>query len=647
MAATIKENKKTKKNNVSVKKTPVSEKAEKTSKANSAKNQDGKKTISEKKELAENKTNKKVAVSAKKEKETKDASESLNQKKKSQKAEKSLPADKKAKDSTGKKTADSLKANKKSSKAAKEENSKAEKKAEKSSSSKKASSKKENKAENASVVVDAVLEENTNSGKQSKSKTKKDVKKGTASKNAKKDNDLIKLEENPEITDEEISDLVTETHKSKGNKKTVKDAAKGNKELRGLEDIENALIEAGKENNNVIPNKLFEKLTKNLKFSDDEINNLVDNCLAKGRILEGSEMERDEDDFAQDEEQGPTRDEVANRKDEDSEFDDLDDESVSDDSLDREVGDEFGGSEVSDDEEVLDEEEEEEEEEAVAQSRKNADPVRQYLHAIGFYHVLKNQEDEVALAKRVLDGDQDAKDELIECNLKLVVSIAKHYVNRGRDFLDLIQEGNLGLRKAVDKFDYKRGFKFSTYATWWIRQAITRALADQARTIRIPVHRVETINKITRASRKLQQKLSREPTAEEISEELDGIYTPERIREIQQISLDPISLEKPVGEEEDSHVGDFIEDKDNLSPYEYANQAMETERINEVLSQLTDREARVIRLRYGLEDGRNHTLEEVGKEFNVTRERIRQIEAKALKKLRHPSRSKLLKDFRK
>lgn len=647
MAATIKENKKTKKNNVSVKKTPVSEKAEKTSKANSAKNQDGKKTISEKKELAENKTNKKVAASAKKEKETKDASESLNQKKKSQKAEKSLPADKKAKDSTGKKTSDSLKANKKSSKAAKEENSKAEKKAEKSSSSKKASSKKENKAENASVVVDAVLEENTNSGKQSKSKTKKDVKKGTASKNAKKDNDLIKLEENPEITDEEISDLVTETHKSKGNKKTVKDAAKENKELRGLEDIENALIEAGKENNNVIPNKLFEKLTKNLKFSDDEINNLVDNCLAKGRILEGSEMERDEDDFVQDEEQGPTRDEVANRKDEDSEFDDLDDESVSDDSLDREVGDEFGGSEVSDDEEVLDEEEEEEEEEAVAQSRKNADPVRQYLHAIGFYHVLKNQEDEVALAKRVLEGDQDAKDELIECNLKLVVSIAKHYVNRGRDFLDLIQEGNLGLRKAVDKFDYKRGFKFSTYATWWIRQAITRALADQARTIRIPVHRVETINKITRASRKLQQKLSREPTAEEISEELDGIYTPERIREIQQISLDPISLEKPVGEEEDSHVGDFIEDKDNLSPYEYANQAMETERINEVLSQLTDREARVIRLRYGLEDGRNHTLEEVGKEFNVTRERIRQIEAKALKKLRHPSRSKLLKDFRK
>ncbi len=647
MATTKKESKKTKKIKVSTKKDSTSEESKKSVKPVAVDKQDGKKTASVKKDLAENKANGEATVSAKKDKGTKKVSKSSKTKKEDQKAEKSVPANKDVEAKPSKKNASSVKTEKASLKEDKKEISKPEKKASKSSSSsKKTNSKNDSNRQETPVEVNAVFEDKDQAEKTG-DKPKKETKKTKSSKNVKKDNDLIKLKETPEITDEEISELVTETHKSKGNKKSVKDAAKGNKELRGLEDIENALIEAGKENNNVIPNKLFEKLTKNLKFSDDEINNLVDNCLAKGRILEGSDMEMDEDEFVQDEEQGPTREEVANRKDEDSDFDELDDESVSDASFERETGDGFGGSEVSDDEEVLDEEEEEEEEEAVAQSRKNADPVRQYLHAIGFYHVLKNQEDEVALAKRVLEGDQDAKDELIECNLKLVVSIAKHYVNRGRDFLDLIQEGNLGLRKAVDKFDYKRGFKFSTYATWWIRQAITRALADQARTIRIPVHRVETINKITRASRKLQQKLSREPTAEEISEELDGIYTPERIREIQQISLDPISLEKPVGEEEDSHVGDFIEDKDNLSPYEYANQAMETERINEVLSQLTDREARVIRLRYGLEDGRNHTLEEVGKEFNVTRERIRQIEAKALKKLRHPSRSKLLKDFRK
>ena len=276
---------------------------------------------------------------------------------------------------------------------------------------------------------------------------------------------------------------------------------------------------------------------------------------------------------------------------------------------------------------------------------KNSDPVKQYLREIGRYPVLKSKEEEVELAKRILEGDEYAKEQLTNCNLKLVISIAKHYINRGMQFLDLIQEGNIGLIKAVEKFDYTKGYKFSTYATWWIRQAITRALADQARTIRIPVHMVETINKITRAQRRLTQKLNRDPTPEEISNELDNILSADRIREIQLIAMDPLSLEKPVGEEEDSHVGDFIEDKDNESPLKYANTSLLKDKLNEVLGELTDREEKVIRLRYGIDDGRNHTLEEVCKEFNVTRERIRQIEAKALKKLRHPSRSKQLRDY--
>ena len=276
---------------------------------------------------------------------------------------------------------------------------------------------------------------------------------------------------------------------------------------------------------------------------------------------------------------------------------------------------------------------------------KNSDPVKQYLREIGRYPVLKSKEEEVELAKRILEGDEYAKEQLTNCNLKLVISIAKHYINRGMQFLDLIQEGNIGLIKAVEKFDYTKGYKFSTYATWWIRQAITRALADQARTIRIPVHMVETINKITRSQRRLTQKLNRDPTPEEISNELDNILSADRIREIQLIAMDPLSLEKPVGEEEDSHVGDFIEDKDNESPLKYANTSLLKDKLNEVLGELTDREEKVIRLRYGIDDGRNHTLEEVGKEFNVTRERIRQIEAKALKKLRHPSRSKQLRDY--
>ena len=385
---------------------------------------------------------------------------------------------------------------------------------------------------------------------------------------------------------------------------TIGEMASTDYEIAGLDHIKEDLLKIAKNGHKISQNDL-EKHTKHLQLTDDDFNDLVTFLEEKGIM---------EDDNYTDDDDIPL------------------------------VGEEDGGDE--EDVEFSDENTDDLEYASPAVDLKNADPVRQYLHAIGAYQVLKTKEDEVRLAKRVLVGDQEAKDELIQCNLKLVVSIAKHYTGRGMEFLDLIQEGNMGLIKAVDKFDYTRGFKFSTYATWWIRQAITRALADQARTIRIPVHMVETINKITRTQRKLTQQLNREPTAEEISEAMEGAFSADRIREIQQIALEPLSLEKPVGEEDDSHIGDFVVDKDNESPYDYANRSMETERINEVLSQLTDREARVIRLRYGLEDGRTHTLEEVGKEFSVTRERIRQIEAKALKKLRHPSRSRLLKDFR-
>ena len=271
------------------------------------------------------------------------------------------------------------------------------------------------------------------------------------------------------------------------------------------------------------------------------------------------------------------------------------------------------------------------------------DPVKMYLKEIGRVELLTHDE-EIDLAKKILEGDEDAKKELAAANLRLVVSIAKRYVGRGMLFLDLIQEGNMGLIKAVEKFDYTKGFKFSTYATWWIRQAITRAIADQARTIRIPVHMVETINKLTRIQRQLIQELGREPSAEEIAEKMDGM-TPEKVREIQKISLEPVSLETPIGEEDDSHLGDFIEDEGAMSPDDYAANELLKDELNEVLLELTDREEKVLRLRFGLDDGRTRTLEEVGKEFSVTRERIRQIEAKALRKLKHPSRSKRLKDF--
>ena len=298
-----------------------------------------------------------------------------------------------------------------------------------------------------------------------------------------------------------------------------------------------------------------------------------------------------------------------------------------------------------DDEILLDDEEEVEVEKidlSVPDGVSIEDPVRMYLKEIGKVPLL-SAEEEIELAKRMELGDQEAKKRLAEANLRLVVSIAKRYVGRGMLFLDLIQEGNLGLIKAVEKFDYRKGYKFSTYATWWIRQAITRAIADQARTIRIPVHMVETINKLIRVSRQLLQELGREPTPEEIAKEMD--MPVERVREILKISQEPVSLETPIGEEEDSHLGDFIQDDNVPVPADAAAFSLLKEQLEEVLGTLTEREQKVLTLRFGLEDGRARTLEEVGKEFNVTRERIRQIEAKALRKLRHPSRSRKLKDY--
>lgn len=326
--------------------------------------------------------------------------------------------------------------------------------------------------------------------------------------------------------------------------------------------------------------------------------------------------------------------------DEDVSMNDLDIEI--DDSLDFDVDDE-GDDDYTDAENLASDIESLEQSFANSSHTKINDPVKMYLKEIGRVDLL-NPEDEPDIARRIQEGDEEAKRKLIAANLRLVVSIAKKYVGRGMLFLDLIQEGNMGLVKAVEKFDYTKGFKFSTYATWWIRQAITRAIADQARTIRIPVHMVETINKLTRIQRQLVQDLGRDPSAEEIAEKMEGI-SPEKVREIQKIALEPVSLETPIGEEDDSHLGDFIEDKDAMSPDEYANNQLLKDEINTVLQGLTEREEKVLRLRFGLYDGRTRTLEEVGKEFNVTRERIRQIEAKALRKLKHPTRSKRLKDF--
>ncbi|HIW17980.1 MAG TPA: RNA polymerase sigma factor RpoD [Candidatus Faecalicoccus intestinipullorum] len=379
------------------------------------------------------------------------------------------------------------------------------------------------------------------------------------------------------------------------------------KKFKTLEDAQNYLLSQKDSGLDISQNQFLDSIT-DLGLDDDQVDELFSWC--------------DDNDIA--------------FQDEDLE-DDFDLES-SDDDLDSDI-DETGDEESS----IEDEISHLEQSFANSSHAKINDPVKMYLKEIGQIPLLDPKEEPI-IAKRIQEGDEEAKQQLISSNLRLVVSIAKKYVGRGMLFLDLIQEGNCGLIKAVEKFDYTKGFKFSTYATWWIRQSITRAIADQARTIRIPVHMVETINKLTRIQRQLVQDLGRDPLPEEIAEKMENVSA-DKVREIQKIALDPVSLETPIGEEDDSHLGDFIEDKETLSPDDYTNNQLLKDEINNVLQGLTEREEKVLRLRFGLMDGRTRTLEEVGKEFNVTRERIRQIEAKALRKLKHPNRSKRLKDF--
>ena len=394
-------------------------------------------------------------------------------------------------------------------------------------------------------------------------------------------------------------------------KKKTKNIYDDDGEILSLDEIKNSLLKKAKSSGIIDQGDIYDALSQ-FELDDETIADLINFFKDNG-----IEVITDEDD-------------------DDEDFEDFDESKMN---LDEEP----------DDDDFFAEEGEETEEDIdidyLGSEVRINDSVKMYLKEIGKYDLLK-AEDEPILAKRILEGDEEAKQTLINANLRLVVNIAKHYVGRGMLFLDLIQEGNLGLMKAVDKFDYTKGYKFSTYATWWIRQAITRAIADQARTIRIPVHMVETINKMTRIQRQLIQDFGREPTAEEISEAMNGELSPKRIREIQRIAMEPVSLETPIGEEDDSHLGDFIEDKESESPVDYTTRQLLKEELYAILKDLSDREERVIRLRYGLDDNRPRTLEEVGREFGVTRERIRQIEAKAIKKLRHPTRSKRLGDYK-
>lgn len=416
----------------------------------------------------------------------------------------------------------------------------------------------------------------------------------------------------------EVSEVEVKDKKAKKSPKVKGD------EFKSLQEVESELLKKAKLTGTISQSEIYERLEA-YELDDDAISDLME-FFASQEIEVTNEIDEEEEE-------------------EEEDLDKIDDSKINlEEPL--EDDDDFLISDSS-----LKEEEEEEEIDvdnlniSLGSEVRVNDSVKMYLKEIGKYSLLKPEEEPI-IAKRADEGDEDAKQELINRNLRLVVNIAKHYVGRGMAFLDLIQEGNLGLMKAVDKFDYTKGYKFSTYATWWIRQAITRAIADQARTIRIPVHMVETINKMTRVQRTLIQELGREPTAEEISEALNGDLSPKRIREIQRIAMEPVSLETPIGEEDDSHLGDFIEDKESESPTEYTTRQLLKEELYSILKDLSDREERVIRLRYGLDDNRPRTLEEVGREFGVTRERIRQIEAKAIRKLRHPTRSKRLGDYK-